>query len=359
MESIGSKCPDGFHIYRIHNYYMIHNHYMKRLLYVLPIFALYYQGCTSEVESEISGDSPIEFSTYISQTRAESKTIFENGDQIGLYACKTIGDYTNSFSANFMNNVSVSYNDGKWSYSPIMAWPSDENEHLSFIAYYPRSTSQPNVYSYPITVSTDVDNQVDYLYCTIKDTSVSNRTGTELNGEHVSDFTATEGPINLQFKHMLANVKISIKLDGDYPGVTALLKSLSLSNVYNTGEMNLYSDFNTLTCISLSNLGNYYLLKSNETSKQIKSTPIEWALFLLPQNTIKSETYLSFTYTHDYTDGEGSKTITKKIYLRNNWESNKCYNYIINLSLDSSAITLYTDIEDMDGTEDVGEKDVK
>lgn len=320
---------------------------------------MFLQGCTSEEGPEIRSGSTIEFSTYIGQSRAESKTTFVDGDEIGLYACKTTGDYTNSFTANFMNNVSVNYNDGRWNYSPVMAWPSDENEHLSFIAYYPRSTSQTNLQYYPITVSTDVNNQVDYLYCTIKDASVINRTGTELNGEHVSDFAATEGPINLQFKHMLANVKISVKLDGDYPGVTALLKELTLYNVYNGGTMYIFSNFSGTKATSLSNLGNFMLQRTNQTAIQLQSSPKEWSLFLLPQNTIQSETYITFTYAHDYTDGTGSKTISKKIYLRNNWESNKCYNYIINLSLDSSAITLDTEIKDMDGSEESVEKDVK
>ena len=167
----------------------------------------------------------IEVSTYIPGKRAIDKTTFVEGDKLGLYACRTTGGYANSFTANFMDNVEVTRGTVDWTYSPLMAWPTDANEHLSFIAFYPRS-EESTATTYPFTVNEDFNQQTDPLWCTVKDASINDRNGTAINGsEEEAAFEATSGSLPLKFKHMLSKVNVKIKLAGDYPGITARLNS--------------------------------------------------------------------------------------------------------------------------------------
>ena len=323
---------------------------MKLDIAYIAISCLVLSGCSSDEQplADSGSTSPIEISTYIGQSRAANKTSFAEGDVIGLYACKTNGNYSSNFIADFMNNVAVTRTASEWTYSPLMAWPTDETQHLSFIAYYPQSTAQTNARNYPFTASTLPTAQTDPLWCVIRDASRTDRNGTSINGSETdAGFDASNGPLYLKFKHMLANVRISIKLDNPYPGVTAKLKSMILYKVSTTGNFIVSADLMSAEWNNVGTSKNIVIKNTVSDDLILNDEPYSFPdLMMVPQSTILSETYLEFTYTHTYTVGEGEKSITKKIYLSNNWEINKIYNYIINLSLDSSTITLNTEIND-------------
>lgn len=320
-------------------------------------------ACNSEDESLNSIDSSkaIAFSTYIQQgsraVNATDKTTFAEGDIIGLYACQTTGDYTDAFTANFMNNVQVTKGtDGSWSYSPLKAWPTDDNEHLSFIAYYPYS-ADATALKYTYTVDDDITKQTDLLWCTIKDAHVNDRNGTAINGTSSDEFTPVNGAIPLKFRHLLAKIVVNIKLAQAYPGTTAKLKSLTLNDVCKTGDFILSNDLSTGSW-SISSYGNtiywtsYTLHASTNEALMLNNNSQKLGqLFLIPQdvyynnsgNEKRDNTCFEVTYTHTLTGG-GEREITKSISLPNSWEMDKVYNYTISLSLDVNDITINADV---------------
>lgn len=314
-------------------------------------------SCSSEDEivSE-RADKNIGFSTYIeNNTRAVGKTTFEDGDVIGLYACRTTGDYADTYTNNFMSNIEVTKGESGWTYSPISAWPTDENEHISFVAFYPRNstTSSPGL-TYAFTASTDLENQVDPLWCTVKDANINDRNGTAINGSEAdAAFEATSGSVPLKFKHMLSKVRVKIKLNSDYPGITAKLTYMRLYQIALSGTFTIANNLSSGGWSTGTHDWNILLLQSADEAKELSTEELlVGEVLAIPQALAGSigNANIGITYTHTLAEG-GEKTISKTIYLGDSWEANKIYNYVVNVSLDVNNITLSTEIANWDDEE--------
>lgn len=330
-----------------------------RSLYILGIATSVLMGCSSIENDEMlpsNDNNTIKIGTYIKQgTRASSKNTFANGDAFGLYACQTTGSYTNAYSANYMNNVVVTKGESGWTYSPLSSWPTDANEHLSFVAFYPHST-QSTAMTYPFTIGVDENGeQIAPMCCTVKDATINDRNGTAVNGsETEAAFTPNSGSLNLKFKHMLSKVKVKVKLDRSYPGITVKLNSLSLNDVFTGGTYTVASDLASGTWGSLSSKKTITLKSESDTEETVTINAQETEFcdtLMIPQTVSDTPAYFNLSYTHTLAEG-GERTVTKSIYLPGSWEPNKIYNYIINLSLDVNNITISTDIADMEDTTD-------
>ena len=329
---------------------------LKQLLWAGAAIAVL-ASCSAEEEYALDGairpgEEAITISSYIPGKRAVDKTTFAEGDVIGLYACQTAGAYANSFRANFMDNVAVTKGADDWTYSPMMAWPSDENEHLSFIAFYPRNTeSTASAVRYPLTVNSDVDQQVDVLWCTIRDAHINDRNGIRINGNsEAASFEAASGPLSLQFKHMLSKVIVQVKLADGYSGTTAKLKSLSLNNANSSGFFALNSTLSLASGGSwTSNTPtNFTLHTDTDEPKDIITTAETVAtMFMIPQDITAYHTSLNVAYSYSLPDGT-EKEVTEEIYLPNTWEINKAYNYVINIEPDIEMINISPSIVDWD-----------
>lgn len=308
-------------------------------------------SCTADFDENTGGsarNNVIEVSTYIPATRAIDKTAFEEGDEFSLYACKTTGNYNNTFESNFMNNVAVERGaNGNWTYSPVMTWPIDENEHLSFVAFYPKNTNTAtDDISYPFTTNSDYTKQTDPLWCTIKDANINDRNGTFINGsESEAAFEPKSGALNLKFRHMLSKINIKVKLAESYPGIKCYLKYLYLSNINSTGRFRISNDLSSGTWYS----GTPETFKLIYDGNQPVTTTdcVFDDLLLIPQNLSANGSALHFTYIHTLEDG-GEKAISRYFYLPNSWEPNKTYNYSIVLSLNTNSITVSSSIDDWD-----------
>lgn len=321
-------------------------------LFIAGLAIFGFTACSEETEigsSKIDIGNVISVSTYIPGTRAMDKTSFVEGDVLSLYSCLTTRNYGNSFTGNFMNNVEVTRTSGgDWTYSPLMAWPTDANEHLSFIAYYPKNTSSTPM-SYYYTVNDNFTEQNDPLWCTIKDASINDRNGTAINGnESDAAFEATSGALNLKFKHMLSKVNVKVKLASNYPGITCKLNELTLSDVSPSGTFTIAND---LSSGYWSRSGSKSFTLTSGAEDVLSSTEYDVAeMLMIPQDLSEQRAYFLIKYTHTLAEG-GEKTVTKKIYIPNKWEMGKVYNYVINLSLDVNTISLSTEINNWDSTE--------
>lgn len=300
----------------------------------------------------------ITVSTYIGpNTRAMDKTTFVEGDELGLFACRTTGKYAGSFSANFMDNVKVTKGVTDWTYSPLMAWPTDANEHLTFVAYYPYSAAS-SATEYPFTVDLDYRKQTDPLYCVIQDANINDRNGTSINGDpNAAAFEATSGSLPLKFQHMLSKVNVSVKLSSDYPGITAKLKKLEIGTVYKTGYFSVNTQDLSVYWSTSGDKYNTFQLFSDEGEAeplQITSSPTPLAeLLMIPQDLSKTKSAMYITYTHTLLEG-GEKEVTKKLMLPDSWKVNTAYNYVINLDLDVNTITISTEVGNFDGSNNPG-----
>lgn len=316
-------------------------------------------GCSSIENDEMlpsNDNNTIKIGTYIKQgTRAANKNTFANGDAFGLYACQTTGSYTNAYSANYMNNVVVTKGESGWTYSPLSSWPTDANEHLSFVAFYPHST-QSTAMTYPFTIGVDENGeQIAPMCCTVKDATINDRNGTAVNGSETdAAFTPNSGSLNLKFKHMLSKVKVKVKLDRSYPGITVKLNSLSLNDIFTGGTYTVASDLASGTWGSLLYKNTITLKSESDTEETVTINAQETEFcdtLMIPQTVSDTPAHFNLSYTHTLAEG-GERTVTKSIYLPGSWEQNKIYNYIINLSLDVNNITISTDIADMEDTTD-------
>lgn len=326
---------------------------MRAVLLLVAIAPLLITSCSSDEEYGMAAaDKTIAFSTYIgNNTRAVSKTTFDNGDVIGLYACQTTGDYANSFTDNFMSNVAVTKGESEWTYSPVTAWPTDENEHISFVAFYPRSETTTNKgLTYSFTTSADLENQTDPMWCTVKDANINDRNGTAINGSATdAAFEAPSGPVTLKFAHMLSKVKIKIKLNSNYPGITAKLNSMTLGGISKSGNFTIANDLSNGSWSASSTKENIELLKTTDDAIVLSTDErLMGEILTIPQAlTGTTNAYISISYTHTLTEG-GEKTISKTIYLGDSWAYNKVYNYVVNVSLDVNNITLSANVNDWD-----------
>lgn len=325
--------------------------------YILGIIASVLVSCSSEENGDMpfsSDNNTLRVGTYIQQgTRASSKSTFVDGEKLGLYACQTTGDYANSYTANYMNNVVVTKKGEAWEYSPLSSWPTDENEHLSFIAFYPYSENSTAL-TYPFTLGVDAEGeQIDPLCCTVRNANINDRNGTAINGdEGAASFEAPTGPLTLKFKHMLSRVKVKVKLNTDYPGITTKLNALSLYSIFTSGTYTVSDDLASGRWGSFSNKATL-ALKPNTTEAVTISTQetVFCDTLMIPQTISDAPAYLYLSYTHTLAEG-GERTVTKNIYLSGSWEPNKIYNYVVNLSLDVNNITLSAEIKDMEETTD-------
>ncbi len=335
--------------------------YFKHLFF---LSALAMAACTSEEEPILTADAnqAIAFSTYIQQgsrsVDATDKTAFETGDVIGLYACQTTGNYSGEFTANFMNEVQVTKGaDGSWTYAPLKAWPTDANEHLSFIAFYPYLAGVGTFASelqYSFTVNDDITQQIDPLWCTVKDAHVNDRNGTAINGQTSDEYTPVSGAIPLKFRHLLSKIVVNVKLAEAYEGTTATLRSLVLKDVCKKGWFEPSGDLASGTWTlqkTSSNWTSYTIHASTAAALTLSNSSQKLGqLFMIPQDVYVNSNYTNqyntcFEITYEHTlAGGGTREITKAISLPNSWEMDKVYNYTISLTLDVNDISITADV---------------
>lgn len=299
----------------------------------------------------VNTPNDITVSTYVGPTsRANDKTAFVEDDVLGLYAYRTTGKYVGGITANFMDNVKVTKGAADWTYSPLMAWPTDPNEHLTFVAFYPYSSSS-TIQEYPFTVDLDYKKQTDPLYCVIQDANITDRNGTAINGDsNAAAFEAASGALPLKFQHMLSKVNVSVKLSSNYSGVTAKLNTLSLNNAFNDGYFRLKDDLSPYWSTQGSKNSFSIFSDAAEEAKVLSSTPTLLAeMHMIPQPVVENEAYFDITYTHTLAEG-GEKEVTKRINLPGQWDVNKAYNYVINLDLDVNTITITAEVMENDAT---------
>lgn len=190
-------------------------------LFVFPItIGLWLMGCTQTDETKRS--TPIGFTTAIgTQTRGTDYSGENLPPTMGVLAYFSQGgDFdTTSSTPDYMYNQKVTNSGGTWSYSPVVYWPADKNDKLSFFAYapyvdeagsnltFPEKTS----YGYPVltyTVPSTEADQTDLL----ASVPLMNQT-----------YSANNGKVSFALEHALTKVIVYVKSGDKYAKeITAL-----------------------------------------------------------------------------------------------------------------------------------------
>lgn len=145
---------------------------------------------------------------------SDTKTLsFDKNDAIGVFAYLNDSD-----TPNFMNNQKVTYDGTNWNYSPVKYWPNNEEDKLSFYAYYPSSAENSQI---KVSSSDDASPSVTY----------DNMKGdVDLMVAEAFDqkYSTCKDGVKFNFKHLLARVKFrfTVKSENgaDYRPVIHVLK---------------------------------------------------------------------------------------------------------------------------------------
>lgn len=132
-------------------------------------------------------------------TDAQFRSVFENGDEIGVFAVES-GQPLNP-SGNYIHNVKLSYDGNAWTAGERLYW---RDKTLDFYAYYPYDAAATNPTAIAFNVKVDQGGTTD-----VSGQQVSNYTLSDLLTVKAAG-AAKGSPVSLSFHHALAMVQVSI-----------------------------------------------------------------------------------------------------------------------------------------------------
>jgi len=198
-------------------------------------------------------------------TRGEVKRAIPDGGSMGVYAYYHDGsrwatDEENN-QPNFMWNQQCTYNGvyDAFVYAPLKYWPNEENDKLSFIAYYPFTNTESmegpespastgltplltnsgkGLPSFEFTVKENAEDQVDLLVSNLiidlpKTRDTEGDPGTPFNDLSIYD------KVKFLFHHALSKVEFRVVADAEIRKdiVKFKLNSLNITNIHKTGTL--------------------------------------------------------------------------------------------------------------------------
>lgn len=190
----------------------------------------------------------------------------------------------------YMENVRVSRNGGQWTYSPLAYWPSTP---VNFFAFSPDISNTPGITTSGLGEIANYTNHgtTDLLYAVNM-------------GE-----TAREAPVQMNFRHAMANIKVLISSGN--PSIVVKVANISLTNVALRGSFKFPQATTSATLPgnigSWSNLSlvgpilTYYSFAESDF-KTLTETPTDLTLgnlevsFMIPQDLAQLE-YDGTAYT--------------------------------------------------------------
>ena len=338
-------------------------------------------GCV-RIETGGLSDMPLTFRTYTPRsldggsTKADGSyvpsglTTLPANSSFGVFAFYQpgeVGSHTGTWSElatmhwkpNFMFNQQVNYDgSNNYSYTPLRYWPANEENTISFWAYYPygayvtdaentsalkfdsgnyAASSEGLPASISYTVATDAANQQDLMFDIFAN---KNKTYENCSQAGVVPFT---------FRHALSLVRFSF---GSLPeGVSLTVTDFTISNLYMAG---------TLTNLEPATEGAYVWTptgsRTTSTCSAADFSSNAAAFILMPQSlvnnndpTLEPELTITFNLTTAAADGSdpiqysGNTGTVKLKYVDNDNHANdilafapgKSYLYTINVTLDA------------------------
>jgi hypothetical protein len=296
---------------------------------VLLVLAL--TACTADEVAEKETLRPISFDTYITQsqtTRADNAILAEGGipanSSIGVYAYYHDNTtWSNASTPNFMFNQQATNSSviQHFDYSPLKYWPNENEDKVSFIAYYPYITqAQSDLYpndptatdanfeqtdlnahglhtrlakdgtglpSFRFHVNDDAAKQVDFMVSALLPNLPNGTNDVTPSQADDRDELITTDRVRFVFKHMTSKIEFRIlvkkEVADDLAYVT--LKELKLKNIYSEG----------LLAPSYSTGNGTHFEWSNQSHKHTYDCQTGEVYLLMPQ-TLLNDAELSVSY---------------------------------------------------------------
>lgn len=226
---------------------------MAALLAAVAVMA----GCSKSVVEEpidndwqlLTGDKPLRFAAAVEHTATKAPvtgSALPAGSAFGVFAYYQPGNLetyeggrwiTSSRLPNIMKNQEVSYDGTTYTYSPLRYWPANEENTISFWAYYPYDASvtlsQGNTGStyssgIPSVHFTATDGSIDFMTSDLApDYVYGTAAGTNPN-------VAVDGVVPMSFNHRLSQVTLKARTE-NAGSCTIKINSLRLLNVQSAG----------------------------------------------------------------------------------------------------------------------------
>ena len=220
-------------------------------------------SCIAESpETPVNGHA-VDFGTYTEQfqTRSEVKRAIPDGGSMGVYAY--LHDNSTWLKAsvhtpNFMWNQQATYHaDGNsFIYSPLKYWPNEENDKVSFIAYYPYCAETPGnlddatglktllgnadngLPSFEFTVKGNAAEQVDLLISDLITDLPHSRAAEDAPGAPFNNLSVYDH-VKFVFRHALAKIEFRVIADADIRRdiVGFKINSLKITNIYKQSKL--------------------------------------------------------------------------------------------------------------------------
>ena len=311
---------------------------MKKILYV-ALAAVGMTACVQNEELAVSHDgNAITFdNVYVENaTKAaiDGSYTAAKGNLTYFNVWATIGN--NGLSTNIFENLEVTKNGGAWTYDASLTQYWIPGNDYEFVGVVDGDVAvSEDARKMPVSIATNLSSQKDVLYAT------ANRS---YNGETVT-------PVHLQFDHLLAKAKFTVKngISTEMSGYDYVVENITITNADNAavytiadGEWAASStyeaDFGVVTKTSA---------ESGATASRLaygESAESNWEHLVLPQANkelnivVDYKLYKDAVCVGNYTGTEMVATL--------DIEAGKAYNFILVLGNPGAPITFTADVTD-------------
>ena len=361
---------------------------MKRLILLATMVAVLASCEKHEIRNEVLTEIGFE-SKVGKQTKAIIDGTSFTNNHFGVLA---YGHYDNVVTK-VMDNIEIT-NKGangasKWvATSGSYYWPNQAETYMNFYAYSPKlyasngqsaNADYHNQMNGTITASNDTDpNGIQITGYVHRNMYVDFMTAIPVTNAKFKDKNGDGTEDNLEsvptvFKHQMAQIVFTIKLNNAYSGITFTLINITLNDLYDRGKVvngqmlvadnaTADKDFQIYPALVKTEPDGAPNLSTAENNKQLSTTEYyTQAVTMIPQPIFKTATEgqndaVSRTFTVEYTisgNGVATETVTKTIALANtntSWVANK--KYIYNLTIGMNEIIFNPSViewDDMDG----------
>lgn len=206
---------------------------MKKILALVATASLMFSCSQEEIIPDIER-IPINISVG-QQTRAND-TIYENGDEVGIYVVNYDGSTAGSLEeeSNQVDNMRFEYNGGTWTPDAPIYW-KDKSTSADFYAYYPYDASA-NVSAHPFSVAADQSAEVDFW-------------ASDFLWGKATKVSPTKSAVPIVTNHSLSRILVDIKPGNGFTENTwaAATKSVKICDVKTSATIDLSTGIATAT----------------------------------------------------------------------------------------------------------------
>ncbi|MBQ2950384.1 MAG: fimbrillin family protein [Prevotella sp.] len=338
------------------------NNYIHRNIWACLILgiALSFVACSDDSTDEpLNGPSPAIgfFSNQIEEIGTRALVTDDNlkSQNIGVYGYKKKADDTDHMLV--FNNTELSHNGSSWNYTPLRYW--DLSRSYSFLAYIPYGSNV--VYGYDNSTSKYTDkltfidipqwqkidgdgSETDYLVASSK-------------GSAVDYITKNYGTVNLEFKHIYAQLLVCVaKNTLGASTTTHTITGLRFGEVPSTPKCTYLHDTNDAANSKVTSErtnGEITFLDKDNDSDDIVATsePQTMAHYLVAPFATENNASLYI----DYTISDGSNTTTHdnvKVDIgKIDFKSNNKYTYVLRFEAGKPILVSIAEVKEWESEE--------